>query len=296
MEIYTGGGLLLAAGDYPDTAQIEAAFEKAAGWIHEKGGFTSKMLADDPIFSLIKETAGFLSKGIEKGVEESSPSEAMVNSLRESAGVFSRFKTFHEMKEAAGMLIDENGNLKPFKDYLNDVQTIHETYNKNYLRAEYEFTVASSQMAAKWEDFQDERDGRYLLQVRTVGDDKVRETHRKMNGITLPASSRFYVLYYPPNGWGCRCTVVKVRAAKYPATDEEEAMKLGEKATAGKHAEMFRFNPGMQKAAYPAYNSYTVSKCSTCPKDTELAKISSNELCRACPIIHRCAKKMALLI
>jgi SPP1 gp7 family putative phage head morphogenesis protein len=285
-------GLQLASDSDLDTSAVEAAFNKAAGWIHEKGRFTSGMLTDDPIFSLIKETAGFLSKGIEKGVEESSPSEAMVNSLRESAGVFSGFKTFHEMKEAAGMLIDENGHLKPFKQFLNDVQTINETYNKNYLGAEYEFTVASSQMAAKWEDFQDEGDGRYLLQYRTVGDDKVRETHRKLNGITLPASSRFYALYYAPNGWGCRCTVVKVRAAKYPATNEEEAMKLGEKATAGKHAEMFRFNPGIQKAAYPAYNSYTVSKCSTCPKDSQLAKIAANELCRACPVIRRCAKKI----
>lgn len=66
-------------------------------------------------------------------------------------------------------------------------------------------------------------------------------------------------------------------------------MKAGDKATEGKYAEMFRFNPGKQRAAYPAYNSYTISKCKTCKKRQELAKIPSNELCAACPIIHECA-------
>jgi SPP1 gp7 family putative phage head morphogenesis protein len=283
----------LAADRHIDTSAVEDAFNKAAGWVHEKGGFTSKMLTDDAVFALIKETAAFLGAGISKGVEETPSAERMTKSLLESVGVFSGFKTFHEMKEAASLLIDENGNLKPFKDYLKDVQTLNETYNKNYLKAEYDFTVASSQMAAKWEGFQDDGgNGRYLLQYRTAGDSKVRETHRKLNNITLPASSPFWEKYYPPNGWGCRCTVVKVRAVKYPATNEQEAIQAGEKATAGKYAEMFRFNPGIQKAAYPAYNSYTVSKCSTCPKDAQLAKISANELCQACPIVRRCAKKI----
>ncbi|KAA6348054.1 hypothetical protein EZS27_004506 [termite gut metagenome] len=290
--LYNRENLQLAAGEYPDTAGVEAAFEKAARWVRQKEGFTSTMLTDDPIFSLIKETAGFLSKGIEKGVSENSPSGAMVESLRESVGVFSGFKTFHEMKEAASLLVDENGNLKPFKDYLNDVQKINEAYNKNYLRAEYDFTVASSQMAAKWEDLQNDGQGRYLLQYRTMRDDKVRKEHRKLEGITLPVSDPFWDKYYPPNSWGCRCTVAKVRAAKYPATDSEEALKAGEKATAGKHAQMFRFNPGKQKAAYPHYNSYTISKCSTCPKDAKLVNIPANELCQACPVVHRCAKKI----
>lgn len=68
-------------------------------------------------------------------------------------------------------------------------------------------------------------------------------------------------------------------------------MKAGDKATEGKYAEMFRFNPGKQRAAYPAYNSYTISKCKTCKKNGySLAKIPSNELCAACPIVREMAK------
>lgn len=270
---------------------MEAAFNKAAKWLHDNRIFGTAMLREDAVISLIEETASFLSKGIERGLEECSPSETMVNSLRESVEVFSGFKTFHEMKEAAGMLLDESGNIKPFEQYYKDVQTLNETYNKFYLKTEYDFTVASSSAAARWEDQQDDGEGRYLLQYRTAGDNKVRKAHRELEGITLPASDPFWDSYYPPNGWRCRCTVVKVRAAKYPATNSKEAIEAGSKATAGKYAEMFRFNPGKQRAAYPAYNSYTISKCNVCSKsDLKLAKKPSNELCAACKIIREQAK------
>lgn len=289
--LYAPNTLQLAADDYPDASGVETAFDKAMKWFHGKQVFEAGMLKETPVRRLIEETAAYLSKGIERGIEEDSPSEAMVSSLRESVGVFSGFKTFHEMKEAAGLLLDEDGNIKPFERFLNDVQKINDTYNRHYLRTEYNFTVQSASMAARWEDQQDDGDGRYLLQYRTAGDSKVRESHRKMDGITLPPSDPFWDKYYPPNGFNCRCTVAKVRAAKYPATDSREAMNVGNDATEGKYAEMFRFNPGKQRAAYPAYNSYTISKCKTCKKNgLELAKVPSNELCAACTIIRELAK------
>lgn len=263
-------------------------------WLHGKRIFGAGMLGEKPVRRLIEETAVYLSKGIERGIVEEQPSEAMVSSLRESAGVFSGFKTFHEMKEAAGLLLDEKGGLKPFEQFSNDVQKINDAYNKHYLKTEYNFTVQSAQMAARWEDQQDDGGGRYLLQYRTAGDKKVRKAHQELEGITLPASDPFWDKYYPPNGFNCRCTVQKVRAAKYSATDGKEAMEAGDKATESKYAEMFRFNPGKQRAAYPAYNSYTVKKCATCKKNgLKLAKIPSNELCAACPIIRECAGDIA---
>lgn len=291
-ELYGDSELVLSSGDYPDTSGIEAAFNDAVKWLHGKRVFGAGMLREKVIDSLVKETTAFLSKGIQQGLEESTISDTMVDSLRESVGVFSGFKTFHEMKEAASMLLDEAGNIKPFEQYYKDIQTLNDTYNKFYLKAEYDFTVSSSTMAARWEEQQDDGDGRYLLQYRTAGDNKVRKAHRELEGITLPSSDPFWDKYYPPNGWRCRCTVAKVRAAKYPATDSKQAVDAAEKATAGKHAEMFRFNPGKQRAVYPAYNSYTISECNVCPKsDLKQAKKLNNELCAACQIIRKQAKK-----
>ena len=222
-------------------------------------------------------------------------SEAMRKRLERSNYVFSGLKTFHELNEAFPSLLDENGNRKTFKRFLNDVRKIDETYNSNYLRAEFNFVQASAEMAAKWERFMQDGD-RYYLQYRTAGDAKVRPTHAEMAGITLPASDPFWAEFYPPNGWGCRCSVVQVRKSKYPVTDHEEAMARGESALELDKKGMFRFNAGMEQKTMPDYNPYTIKRCKDCDiakGKLKLAKnpIPDNELCEACQKIHQCWAK-----
>ena len=222
-------------------------------------------------------------------------SETMRKRLERSNYVFSGLKTFHELNEAFPSLLDENGNRKTFERFLNDVRKIDETYNSNYLRAEFTFVQASAEMAAKWERFMQDGD-RYYLQYRTAGDAKVRPTHAEMAGITLPASDPFWEEFYPPNGWGCRCSVVQVRKSKYPATDHEEAMARGESALELDKKGMFRFNAGMEQKTMPDYNPYTIKRCKDCDiakGKLKLAKnpIPDNELCEACQKIHQCWAK-----
>lgn len=199
--------------------------------------------------------------------------DTMRRRLQRSDYVFSGMKTFHELNEAFPSLLDENGERKPFERFLNDVRKIDETYNSNYLRAEYNFVQASAEMAAKWERFI--RDGdRYHLQYRTAGDDKVRPEHAELHGITLPPGDPFWEEYFPPNGWNCRCDVVQVRKSKYPATPADEARRRAESVFGDGKGEMFRFNPGKQEKAVPDYNPYTIRQCGSCnlAKKAELAK------------------------
>ncbi len=217
-------------------------------------------------------------------------SEAMRKRLERSNYVFSGLKTFHELNEAFPSLLDENGNRKTFERFLNDVRKIDETYNSNYLRAEFTFVQASAEMAAKWERFMQDGD-RYYLQYRTAGDAKVRPTHAEMAGITLPASDPFWEDFYPPNGWGCRCSVVQVRKSKYPATDHEEAMARGESALELDKKGMFRFNAGMEQKTMPDYNPYTIKRCKDCDiakGKLKLAFVPDNELCAACKLLQKC--------
>lgn len=179
----------------------------------------------------------------------------------------------------------DDGRIKPFNQFLNEVQRIHQSYNVNYLRTEYNLAQASSLMAARWKQFEQDGD-RYLLQYRTVGDKRVRRSHRMLHGITLPITSKFWNEYFPPNNWNCRCTVVQVRKGKYPESNEPEAMKLGMEATAGKYREMFLFNSGKSMTCFPAYNAYTTRKCIHCkhrPGSMELAaEIDADAICRVC--------------
>lgn len=217
-------------------------------------------------------------------------SEAMRKRLERSNYVFSGLKTFHELNEAFPSLLDENGNRKTFERFLNDVRKIDETYNSNYLRAEFNFVQASAEMAAKWERFMQDGD-RYYLQYRTANDGKVRPEHAALHGVTLPLSDPFWEEFYPPNGWNCRCTVVQVRKSKYPVTDHEEAISLGELATGKDSKGIFRFNPGKEEKTVPDYNPYTISRCRDCDIAKEKLKlvfVPDNELCAACKILHKC--------
>lgn len=215
-------------------------------------------------------------------------SDNMRQNLQRSNYIFSGIKTFHELNEAFPSLIDDNGNRKPFEQFLNNVQNIDRTYNQNYLRAEYNFCHASADMAARWESFEEDGD-RYNLQYRTANDDRVRPQHAALHGVTLPVSDPFWQTYYPPNGWNCRCTVVQVRKSKYPVTPHDEAMARGAEATGKDTKGIFQFNPGIQQKTFPDYNPYTIRRCRDCDiakGNVKLAFVPENELCQACRLIR----------
>nr|DAS68333.1 MAG TPA: minor capsid component [Caudoviricetes sp.] len=272
-----------------DTASVEAAFALLMRWLHRQPEFTPEMLKDEEVQQFIRTHAEVLDDAVDFSIRQRPLDDISVQRLKESNYVFSGFKTFHELNEAFPSLLDKDGNRKPFERFLNDVQKINENYNKWYLKAEYNFAMSSADMAARWQGWWDDEDrDRYLLQYRTVGDKRVRKVHRALHNVTLPITSRFWDEYFPPNGWNCRCTVARVRKGKYPESDEAQAMLAGSQATAGKHQEMMRFNPGKQMACFPAYNPYTISKCKDCPNrpgKLKLAKVPGNELCAVCKVI-----------
>ena len=228
------------------------------------------------------------SAALDSSFQQVKMSDAMRQRLQRSNYIFSGMKTFHELNEAFPSLIDENGNRKPFEQFLNDVQKIDRTYNHNYLRAEYNFCQASADMAAKWEGFMQDGD-RYNLQYRTQRDKKVRPEHAALDRVTLPMSDTFWQEYYPPNGWNCRCTVVQVRKSKYPETPHDEAMALGEEATGKDTKGIFHFNPGIEQKTIPDYNPYTIKRCRDCDiakGKLDLAFVPENELCAACRLLR----------
>lgn len=230
---------------------------------------------------------------LDSSFEQVPMSDAMRRGLRRSDFIFSGIKTFHELNEAFPSLVDENGDLKPFERFLNDVRKVDETYNAHYLRAEYNFVTASARMGAKWEEFMQDGD-RYNLRYRTQKDDRVRPEHAALDGVTLPPSDPFWQKFFPPNGWNCRCDVVQVLKSKYPVTDHEEAMRLGEEALQKDSKGIFRFNPGIERKTVPDYNPYTVRRC----RDCDIAKngtpgkfaafVPDNEVCAACLLIRQC--------
>lgn len=192
--------------------------------------------------------------------------EEMKAYLEKDAFVFSGLKTHTQLTEARSYLKDSNGNIVPYYQFEQKVLKLNQAYNRNYLEAEYQFAVSSSQSAANWVNLQDNTD-RYWLEYRTAGDEKVRDSHAALNDVCLPKNDVFWQEFYPPNGWRCRCTAVEVLAREKTMSDSKTAIDAGQKATThiGKNGAnklgMFRFNPGQEKKMFPPNNSYTPKYC-----------------------------------
>jgi SPP1 gp7 family putative phage head morphogenesis protein len=74
-------------------------------------------------------------------------------------------------------------------------------------RVIFDANLRSAHMAGRWSQLWANRDRRPFLEYRTAGDARVRPLHRQWNGIVRPLTDPFWAVHYPPNGWGCRCTV-----------------------------------------------------------------------------------------
>lgn len=218
---------------------------------------------------LITATFNQLKTGMDEGFKlaKYEPDKIFLKKLKDGLWTFSACKTDIQLKEVSALLFDENGDLKVWNRFRDDVLSIHEKYNKNYLFAEYNFTVSSSQMAAKWKSF-DTNTEKYYLQYRTVGDERVREKHSILNRVTLPMDDPFWNSYFPPNGWGCRCNVVQVLKSQYAASNSADALKWGEESLSVKNQDgsvnekatkanqIFKFNPGKSEAIFPMGHPY----------------------------------------
>ena len=175
--------------------------------------------------------------------------------------MFSALKTHSQLFDASRMLVNDDGSIRTLYQFQQAVSGLIEDYNINYLDAERNFALSSAQQVSNWVDFQKDGD-KYYIQYRTALDNKVRAEHAALEGITLPVSDAFWMYYFPPNGWNCRCLGKQVNKDKYEKSDSKKAIEAGEKATtkisaSGKNSlEIFRFNPGMQEVIFPPKHPY----------------------------------------
>ena len=252
------------------------------------------MLADPEVRPLIEETYRAINGAINTAIRTETPPE-LTAALQNNAFVFSGFKTYHSLSEVGLALIDANGNVKPFETFRKDVEAIDKKYNTNYLYAEYNHALHTSQMAVKWHDFMEDGD-RYNLQYRTVGDERVRSDHAALDNTTLPPSDEFWKCYLPPNGWNCRCTVEQVLRDDYPMSDPAVAKAAGDACTDDPKARIFRYNAGREMTIFPKKHPYLPKGCGDCPQRGKLTLATRPDRtlpqCRACGEIFKECRRM----
>jgi SPP1 gp7 family putative phage head morphogenesis protein len=69
--------------------------------------------------------------------------------------------------------------------------------------------IESAFADAQWAMIQDPdvRDQVAYLEYLTEADNKVRPSHRKMHGVIRPVNDSIWLIWWPPNGYNCRCRI-----------------------------------------------------------------------------------------
>jgi len=228
---------------------IEKKFIAMAKAVHS-GKLTPGQI-DQEVTSFV---ANSLLKGVFTGfngdfdtVDYASPDRKMLSYLEKNVFHFSAVKNYHEVVELNNALRDGDRVLT-FNEFKQKAFAINDKYNANYLRAEYNHAVASSQMARRWVDIQEAKDTHGCLRYDTAKDDRVRQTHRGLEGVTKPIDDAFWDTWYPPNGWNCRCDVQQVPCSK---VTEDSKIVLPNDVP-----DMFKTNTAKLGMIYPPKHPY----------------------------------------
>lgn len=170
-----------------------------------------KLKAGDIDANIAKANAEKIWEGVLEGFKNpssysyGSAEQRLLIQLRYNVHVTAAFKSHHNTLEWVRALFDQDGKMRPWKEFHKEALKIDKVYNTNHLMAEYRAAVGSAQMAEKWARYKS-RGG--SLEYRTVRDDRVRVEHRELEGATYPVDHVFWKNHYPPNDWGCRCYVI----------------------------------------------------------------------------------------
>ena len=222
------------------SSSIDSIFEKAI-----KNVFDKKIKAGELDPSVWKHNVDEIWKGglegFNSGYGDEAQSDDLRKALRRNAGSFAAFKNHANVNEWVDALLDENGNARNWQDFKAKALEINADYNTTWLQTEYNFAQRSATMAVEWERIQADKDILPNLKYVTVGDDRVRPAHEKLDGLIVPIDDPFWSLFYPPNGWGCRCYTEQTdEAIKEPDyTPDETEVPLSMRHNVGKGEKIF---------------------------------------------------------
>ncbi|WP_304232142.1 hypothetical protein [Phocaeicola plebeius] len=175
---------------------------------------------DDIQRDAFEETLRLFNEATVEGLSASSyptGDELFLEQLRTNNEVFSAFRTHRMQNDLAAQLIDKDGKLKPFEQWLDDVQNITDHYVVRWLRTEYDTAILRAHQAADWKHFEEYKD--VLPNLRwmptTSPDPDIAHKQYWEAKLTLPVNHSFWTRHRPGDRWNCKCSL---EATDEPAT------------------------------------------------------------------------------
>lgn len=110
----------------------------------------------------------------------------------------------------------EGGTFNDFQKLIEENEIV---LSKHYLKNVFRTNIQTAYGHGRWQQQQKNKAKRPYLMYSAIDDTRVRPSHLALNRIIRHIDDPFWLLYYPPWGFMCRCTVI--------ALTEKEAKKLG---------------------------------------------------------------------
>ena len=187
--------------------------------------------------------------------------ELFYEQLRTNNEVFSAFRTHRMQNDLAARLVGKDGKLKPFEQWVKDVQDITDHYVVRWLRTEYDTAVLRAHQAADWKRFEAEADVLPNLRWMPTTSPDPDMAHRQYweAKLTLPVNHSFWTRHRPGDRWNCKCSLMQTDepptegavadfrpAEKVPGLDNNPADDG--KLFGGSHPYYTQAHPGAKKA------------------------------------------------
>ena len=228
------------------------------GWDDIYEQIAAQLLSNEDVkinADLHLKTAKKLINAVDKAATDSEfgkPDPGLIETLKRNIYPFSAAKSFTQMQYYRDAMIGEDGTILGKDSFIKKIADTGEIFNKKYLDAEYENAHYSAIMADKWSRFGDDE----YLQYSTVGDRNVRPSHAALDKYTAPKSANFWKTSYPPNGWGCRCTVIPGKENHQNKFTPEEA---GRQLKPENRDTSFYNNVGLSKVIFNGDHPYFIN-------------------------------------
>lgn len=212
--------------DAIDLSDYGKIIDKLAEQLHDRTLATSVTENE-----LTNQTYSDLLNGVSAGYGNSFSSfgkdagkDTTVIEMRQNLYRFSHAKTVTELEEFNKALYDGE-QIRSLPEFKNVVEKINAKYNRSYLETEYNTARNAAEHARKWREYQDDKKLFPNLKYMTVADDRVRDEHAVLHGVIKPLDDPFWSLYYPPNGWNCRCYTVQTAEQSDKGKFEDKSIK-----------------------------------------------------------------------
>ena len=158
--------------------------------------------------NLFNEIWARINEASQKGFDESEvvdPDKDFRNAILRNNAVFSAFKVHRMQNDMVRLLLDSNGNLKPFEQWQKEVMPIASHQVGQWLRTEYNTAVLRAHQAADWQQFEREKD--VLPNLRWMPSTSVNpgKDHMIFWGTVRPIDDPFWNEHRPGDRWNCKC-------------------------------------------------------------------------------------------